>query len=240
MLRATVRILGARPKGPLGQRVGGSYELSMPYRSEKAQLNESTSMKLNSNIRATFKVNKHAKIFAPPRDVGEIPRNYVAKILFAHQPVKLLDLWEICKQNDDVPLDSMKHLRFVLKIAKVHKWVYCEKNQTNNQWYYYIHQSRSSEVQEMIRSAAVAEKDAELQKSEDSQAAKEAEEVLRAEELDNTISALQNQLVANVSKISEFDPAFVRNLPYYTESGAVNVAWHYTRQRVQLAADEQQ
>jgi hypothetical protein len=199
----------------------------MPYRSEKTMIKHASGRGFNSNIRERFRAPQRSHgLKAIPRDLGEVPRNYALRILFLQQPVRLLDLWETLKLRDDVPFDSSKHLRNVLKIAGKMKWVYAEKNQTNNMWYYYIHQSRVAEVQEMIRQESI------LNKEQNAQA-----EVRRAEEavavardrsvaLDESIMTLQNMLVQNVATIAEFDPEYTRSLPYVTEGGAVNVAWN--------------
>lgn len=199
--------------------------MTTAYRSEIAMISQAKGKTFNTNIRERFKTHRNA-LRAVPRDLGEIPRNYALKSLFLQQPVKLLDLWESLKQRDDIPFDSSKHLRNVLKIAGKMKWVYAEKNQTNNMWYYYIHQSRVAEVQEMIRQDTILGKERERQK--DIQQVQEAEslEAERSAALDASIMALQNMLVQNVATIAEFDPEYTRGLPFVTESGSVNVAWN--------------
>ncbi|CUG67720.1 Hypothetical protein, putative [Bodo saltans] len=226
MLRLTSRWL-ARPKGPLGQRPGGSFEKTMPYRSETAMINLHQRGGFNANMRNRFRTPQKANKFrAVPRDLGEVPRNYALKSLFLQQPIRLLDLWETLKQRDDIPFDSMKHLRNVLKISGKMKWVYAEKNQTNNMWYYYIHQSRMAEVQDMIRQESILDKErdahAAVQRTQEAKALASDRSVA----LDASIMALQNMLVQNVATIAEFDPEYTRSLPYVTESGAVNVAWN--------------
>ncbi|RNF25600.1 uncharacterized protein Tco025E_02096 [Trypanosoma conorhini] len=225
MLRWSLRALN-RPKGPQGLRPGREYRLTVPYRSEVTMLRCANHRAFNANIRELFKkplVQNNIK--AIPRDLGEIPRNYVLKLLFFHQPIRLVDLWSVCKEHDDVPLDSAKHLRLVLKIAKLQRWVYAEKNQTNNLFYYYIHQSRVREVQEMVRADEVRKKEEESLQAVEAENLRREENERRRTALDEKILVLQNLLVSNVAQIQQFDPAFVQAKPYVTEAGAVNVAW---------------
>lgn len=227
MLRRSLARLN-RPKGPLGQRPGKEYRLTVPYRSEVTMLRETGFKKFNSNIRELFKKPlEQNNIKAVPRDLGELPRNYVVKLLFFHQPVRLLDLWEICKQHDDVPLDSARHLRLVMKIAKVQKWVYAEKNQSNNMYYFYVHQSRTHEVQQMVRQDEIAKREREAAAAAAEVRKAEAQRERAAQSLDDRIVALQNTLVSNMGHIRAFDPSFVEKKPYVMESGAVNCAWHW-------------
>jgi hypothetical protein len=227
MLRHTLAKLN-RPKGPLGQRPGKEYRLTVPYRSEVTMLRESGYKKFNSNIRELFKKPlEQNNIKAVPRDLGELPRNYVVKLLFFHQPIRLLDLWEICKQHDDVPLDSARHLRLVMKIAKLQKWVYAEKNQSNNLYYFYVHQSRTHEVQQMVRHDEIVKRERDAQAAAEELRKQEAHREQAAQSLDDRIVAMQNTLVSNMGHIRAFDPAFVDAKPYVMESGAVNCAWHW-------------
>ncbi|EPY23035.1 hypothetical protein STCU_01078 [Strigomonas culicis] len=228
MLRRTLAML-ARPKGPPGQRPGKEYRLTTPYRSEVAMISQANQKTFNSNTRELFKKPlQRNNLKAIPRDLGEIPRNYVVKLLFFHQPIRLTDLWEICKAEDDVPLDSAKHLRLVLKIARLQKWIYTEKNQTNNLYYYYIHQSRTNEIQKMVRADEVRRK----QQEEEAAVAATRADAAAAERdraaLDDRIVALQTLLVTNVSHIRTYDPTYVEQQPYVTPSGAVDSCWHWT------------
>lgn len=184
--------------------------------------------KFNSNIRELFKkplVNNNIK--AIPRDLGEIPRNYVLKLVFFHQPIRLVDLWEVCKQHDDVPLDSAKHLRLVLKIAKLQKYVYAEKNQTNNLYYYYIHQSRVHEVQEMVRADEVQRKQTEAEDAAASVSLAREKATRESQQLDESIMALQSLLISNIANIQAVAPEYASEKPYVMETGAINCCWHW-------------
>lgn len=191
-------------------------------------LRQCNGKRFNSNIRELFKKPlERNNIKAIPRDLGELPRNFVVKLLFFHQPLRLLDLWEVCKLRDDIPLDSAKHLRLVLKVAKMQRWVYAEKNQTNNLYYYYIHQSRSHEVQAMVRQDELEKRSREAAEEAAAEATREAQKSQDEGRIDDSIAALQNMLVRNIGQIQAFDPTYVAAKPYVTESGAVNCAWHW-------------
>jgi hypothetical protein len=190
-------------------------------------------MGFNSNVRQNFIEHptpaKNA-LRAMPRDLGELPRNYALKLLLYHQPALLLDLWEACKSHDDVPFDSSKHLREVLKIARVQNWVYVEKNQTNNRYYYHIHPSKTAEVNAMIRADIVRKQNEEEAAQQQQKAQREADE-LRAElARDQAIAMLQAQLIDNLAKIDSFDPEFAKSHACVEEDGSINVAWHLRHQ----------
>lgn len=201
MLRSFIRL--SRPKGPPGLRPGNEYRYVVPYRSEVAMLSLATHKKINCNIRELFKKPLEANnIKAIPRDLGELPRYFVVSLLFMHQPIRLLDLWELCKQHNDVPLDSAKHLRLVLKIAKIQKWVYCEKNQSDNFYYYYLHRSRTHEVQEMIHEREINLKA--MERAMEADASRHAEETEKEKDhaLDESIMQIQRLIDENMTKLS--------------------------------------
>ncbi|RNF05677.1 hypothetical protein TraAM80_04398 [Trypanosoma rangeli] len=238
MLRRSLRVMN-RPKGPQGLRPGKEYRFTVPYRSEVTMLRCANYRAFNSNIRELFKkplVQNNIK--AIPRDLGELPRNYVLKLLFFHQPIRLVDLWSVCKEHDDVPLDSAKHLRLVLKIAKLQRWVYAEKNQTNNLFYYYIHQSRVQEVQDMVRADEVHKKEKESLETVEAEKLRREENERRRTVLDEKIMALQNILVSNVAQIQQFDPAFLHAKPYLTKDGAVDLAWGWRGNESSFGGDD--
>jgi hypothetical protein len=224
MLRRTLRALG-RPYGP--NKSSSELRRDSACRSEVTMLKHTRDPKQFMDMRQAFKTKiKISRTTAIPRDLGELPRNYALKLLFFNQPCVLPALWKLVKDRDDAPMDSMRHLRQVLKIARLQNWVYTEKNQTNNEWYFYIHKSRMDAVQEMI----LVEKNDKAR--EDTERATEAAEeqaagvAQREEALDSTIRQLQHQLIATVVKIREHDPAVAAELPFVTGSGAVNVTWY--------------
>lgn len=183
--------------------------------------------RFNGNVRELYKLPlRKNNLMAIPRDLGEIPRNYVLKLLLLHQPIRLLDFWEVCKQQDDVPLDSAKHLRLVLKIAALQKWVYAEKNQSNNLYYYYIHQGRAQEVQALLRADELARRAAEA--DAEGQRIREEQEAVQREEstLEDNIVMMQNLLVSNTARLRLFDPAYVDSLPFVNDDGVIDCTWH--------------
>ncbi|CCW67192.1 unnamed protein product [Phytomonas sp. Hart1] len=227
MLRNTFCQLG-RPKGPLGLRPGKEYRLTVPYRSEVTMIRFCNNRRFNSNIRELFKKPlMQNNLKAIPRDLGDLPRNYVLKLLYFHQPIRLVDFWEVCKQHDDVPLDSAKHLRLVLKIAKLQKWVYAEKNQTNNLYYYYIHQSRMHEVKDMVHSDEVVRKRKEEEEAEVTLRQSQEDQKEAARLLDDNILTMQNILAQGINAIRDFDPGYVEDKPYVMENEAINFTWHW-------------
>lgn len=199
----------SRPKGPPGLRPGKAYRYTVPYRSEVAMLSLANHAKFNTNIRELFKKPLEANnIKAIPRDLGEIPRNFVVRLLSLHQPIRLVDLWEICKENEDVPIDSAKHLRLVLKIAKMQKWVYTEKNQTDNLYYYHLHKSRTHEVEEMIRQDEVLAKEKERQYEMATEKRLKDEMEKRATAIDDSIRMVEKLIADNIKQIRTFDPDY--------------------------------
>jgi hypothetical protein len=226
ILRRNVPLQG-RPFGPGGMRIGVEYRRTIPYRSEVTMIRMAKRPVFNSNMRETFKnFIGDNNVKAIPRDLGELTRNFAVRILLLNQPLKLLDWWELCKAQNDCPLDSSKHLREVMKIAKMQNWVYTEKNQTNNLWYYYVHPKRTHEVQRMIRADGELAK--ERMKQQELALEARASEARDEEEqsLNANIVSLQHLLVANLSRINEFDPDFVRAQPQMTSTGGVNVTWY--------------
>jgi hypothetical protein len=113
-----------------------------------------------------------------------------------------------------------------MKIARLQNWVYAEKNQTNNLWYYYVHPKRTHEVQRMIRADAESAKESAKEEATAAEARAEVDRREADEALNANIVALQNQLVANLARINEFDPDYVRGRPEMTPAGGVNVTWY--------------
>jgi hypothetical protein len=159
---------------------------------------------------------------AIPRDFGALPRNYALRLLYFSQPCKLADLWTLAKQNEDCPFDSRRHLKQVLEIASMQNWVRREKNQTDRMWYYSVHHSHAQAVEELLMAKKRAV-DAAAERARDEAAEQQrADQERKATALDEAIHQLQQQLVKNVVKLQERDPAAVSRLSYVTKSGAVN------------------
>ncbi|KEG05216.1 hypothetical protein DQ04_25371000 [Trypanosoma grayi] len=77
----------------------------------------------------------------------------------------------------------------------------------------------------MVRAEEVRKKEAEAEQLEEANKLRQEEEQRRQAELDEKIVTLQATLVSNVAQIQQFDPTYVQEKPYVTDSGAVNVAW---------------
>jgi hypothetical protein len=105
-------------------------------------------------------------------------------------------------------------------------------------WYYCIHESRANEVQDMVRQDAAMAKEKEAANVAAVEAEKEAQRAAESEQLDAAIQMLQNALVSNVTRIAEFDPDFAKSLPYVSESGSVDVAWHWQDRPAKPVAGE--
>jgi hypothetical protein len=220
--------LGARQFGPNGERPEIDNRRVREFWSEADMAKFDGRRHLNANLRTVFKRGLgRAGLKGIPRDVGEIPRNYTIKILHKNEPVTIAQLFTHMKEHDDCPVDSQRHLRFVLRVARMHDWVYVEKNQTNNQWYYYTHPKKKAAIQELLLQERddvkeIKHNDALLQKSAKSDAERQREEYL-----DRMITAMQKKLADNVCSLRDYDPDFVEGLPYHCANGAVNVAWHH-------------
>lgn len=168
----------------------------------------------------------YPNITLPTRDIGELPRNYMLKVLVLNQPASHEQLWSSIVDRSDAPFDSMEHLVLTLRMALEQNWVYKEKNQTDGEYYYYVHRTKTQEVQEMVQADRK-----QLQDEAEEKVVADSKEVarMRAEQeeaLDNKIRQLQNTLFANLVKIKEFDPEWVDNLPCTTQSGAIDFLWH--------------
>lgn len=237
MLRLTQRVL-ARPFGPLGRRIEVDLRLAEAYRSEVCMITHDHRAHFNSNVRTRWKMGIQAcGAYAIPRDLGEIPRDYILKNLQRNEPITLQRLFEIIKEKPDCPVDSRRHLRQVLRVARLQNWVYTEKNQTDNRWYYYIHPQKRHAMQDLLRLEREDEKAVEREQAET--AAQRIADASNAQSaaLDATIQALQRDLIRNVSKIREFEPEYAASLPCSTPTGAVNVVWH--RGESSQAAEDQ-
>lgn len=226
MLRLT-RCALSRPFGPLGRRIEVDLRLAETYRTEVCMITNDHRAHFNSNVRTRWKMGiQSSGAYAIPRDLGEIPRDYILKNLQRNEPITLQRLFDVIKEKPDCPVDSRRHLRQVLRIARLQSWVYTEKNQTDNRWYYYIHPQKRSAMQGLLRQDRETEKAAEREQAET--AAHRIADASNAQSvaLDATIQALQRDLIRNVSKIREYEPEYATTLPCSTPSGAINVVWH--------------
>jgi hypothetical protein len=231
MLRAR-GVLLARPKGPLGSNpFGPSWSRIYPI----SEYDMASGVRAGPNYgfgnAATNFMRIGWRTTEVPRDLGELPRDYVLKVLVVNQPITPKRLFEVIKDRDDAPVDSLTHLELVLQAAQQHSWVYKEKNQTDGEFYFYIHKSKVSDVQDMLRLDREAVQRAERAE----EAAKEAEKQKLladlAEAKRNRIQQLQNLLLANYCKIKEHDPQAASQLPFATPTGALNYTWYKNEEK---------
>ena len=228
MLRRACIRLGARPWGPNGERPEVDGSRTKEFWSEADMAKFDGRKHINANLRTVFKRGLgRAGLMGIPRDVGEIPRNYVIKVLQKNEPVTILQLFSHLKEHDDCPVDSQRHLRFVLRVARMQDWLYVEKNQTNNQWYYYTHPKKKAAIQELLLQEREDTKETNHNDALILKSAKKNAENHREEYLDRMITAMQKKLADNVCTLRDYDPEFVEGLPYNCSNGAVNVAWHH-------------
>lgn len=229
MLRRACVRLSARPFGPNGERPEINIKRTKEFWSESDMAMFDGRKHVNANLRTVYKRGLgRAGMMAIPRDVGEIPRNYVIKILQKNEPVTVSQLFSHLKESDDCPVDSQRHLRFVLRVARMQDWVYTEKNQTNNQWYFYTHPKKKAAIQELLLQEREDVKEFSAQEAVLVKAAEKGAAGQREEYLDRMIVAMQKKLADNVVALREYDPDFVETLPYNCANGAVNVSWHHT------------
>ena len=230
MFRVSIQKL-PRACGPLGLTPNGKVlTTKFAHRPEYAMAAMNCKKTLWSNQNEFIRRNgitARLGLWAIPRDFGEIPRNFLLRILFANQPIGSAELWERLKERTDCPYDSQTHMREVLRFARKQNWVYAEKNQANNKWYWHVHRRRMSEVQSLLDHDRVHERDEELAKPQREMALQKEQELNQEEALDKSIVLLQQQLVASVCKLREFNPAAAAELPCSTGDGGVDVAWHW-------------
>lgn len=239
MLRRTLRV-NARPFGPKGQAKHNieptltlsvnrseywmTYDQSLKQRQHRTWGNMRALQKRYSNQFADHGCFGRR---APPRDLGEFPRNYALKTLLANQPATLVTLWKLILERDDAPFDSRDHLEDTLRLAQELGWVFRERSQADSTFYFSVVQERTAAVQAMARADVDAQRLEEERKAlaeEEAVAQKRAD---RAHAVDNAIVQLQNRLLANVCKIKEYDPEAAARLPFVTPTGAVNCTWHW-------------
>ncbi|KNH08390.1 hypothetical protein XU18_1103 [Perkinsela sp. CCAP 1560/4] len=199
----------------------------MPYRPEREMLKNfhgaaheiPYKRKLNMVLKG-YRVN------GTPRDVGEIPRKYVLRFILLHQPVTYNTLWEALKTQKDVPLDSMTHLRLVVKMARHEDWVYMEKDQDANEMCLNIKHDKLNDVQQMVYEHQEAQRLANEQK-----ALEEARvDAIKKEEIDEIQSVhldnLQRELIEVAEKLKKYDVNYHSSLPYATPEGGYDLFWY--------------
>lgn len=190
-------------------------------------------------LRTQYEQNeKHKFLRSIPRDLGQVPRDYLIRLLYFNQPCTTDTLWTLAKADNACPLDSKRHLKQVMKIATLQNWVIFEKNQTNNLYYATVHSNKSKEAQDLLyqhrRKLEVSEKDGEKKVVE----VKKQEKTKRSEGLDMAITQLQQQLITCVVKLQEHNPALIKELPCVTEKGGINFHWYDNQRRLATQQEE--
>ena len=220
MLRHTLKLF-PRPTGPKSLDLKGVGESKYYPRSEQLMTRlfnrGEDSIKYSDARMASRRIRPG--ITNTPRDLGELPRTYVIKILVLNQPITAVSLWSILKQRDDVPLDSLTHLEQVFRMAQEQHWVYKEKNQSDGLFYFYIHSSKNQAVQEMLR----IERQTLIQDQQVEHVDKNKEE---NEAMDAEIRHLQNTLITNLSLLLKHNDPAIKEMPYINSSGSIDFEWY--------------
>lgn len=238
MFRRANALLG-RPCGPLATRHRPLLDSS--NRSEVAMATSAKGpLDFASIRRANLLPMKTTGLRACPRDLGQVPRDYLLRLLVFNQPCPTDTLWELAKADDNCPLDSKKHLKMVLKIASLQGWLLYEKNQTNNNFYAKIHPARAKEAQELLyqhrHELEVAERERVVQEAAEKAETKERQRAA----LDVAIHMAQQQLINAVVKLQEHSPDLIQKLPCVTNEGGINFHWYdATRASAQQPANDE-
>eukprot|EP00760_Papus_ankaliazontas_P030517 PhM_4_TR4874/c0_g1_i1/m.4843 len=150
---------------------------------------------------------------AVPRDLGEIPREYMLRHLYFQQPTTSQQFWEELKKNPDIPFDSKKHLTLVLKMARIEGWVTFEKDQEANKFTLSVSREKYGEVQELVRAHREAERrQAETDAERELEAAR-ADEAATAERSNEYVEWMHAELVRASERLKMYDPAAFEELP---------------------------
>jgi hypothetical protein len=231
MLRRTLRRLeqnSTKPYGPHLQHGLTEKFTVRDFRSEKTMTDTIIFPKEQADMRKIYhKLDfQHSKLHAIPRDLGQLPRAYMLRVLYVNQPALQTTLWSLLKENDDCPFDSYRHLDFVLRVALHQNWVVREKNQSDRKWYLSVHPSRSSDVLDIITSEREAQRRAESEQLGLDEKSREEERERTREAVDVAIRDLQHQLAVNVAVLQEQDRELVRDLPYVNGDGSIDYVWY--------------
>ena len=206
---------------------------SMPYQPEREMLKTFHGAGHEIPYRRKYQQKfKGYRINGVPRDVGEIPRKYLLRYLFLHQPITLEGLWEVLKKQKDVPVDSMRHMRSVLRIARDEDWVYIEKDQDSNEMIIRIKPEKCDAVQALVQEQSEAdrvesEKAISLEKNQ-----LEEKDAERKDIEDAYLENIHRELVEVAEKLKKHDPKAFYELPYVTETGGYDFFW-YGREKAQ-------
>lgn len=221
--RAFGSILLARPWGP-----NGSLK-NIDHQKDQAQPTEVSLTRMNlapfweGNVRERYKERQNPRsftVYSTPQDLGELPRDFTLKVLYGHQPCTMEALWEAVKEKEDCPLDSWEHLEALMRFSKEQNWVYTEKNLSNGEWVWSIHQARMGSIKDMLLQDTEKQRAVRgVDEQDQVERSKVEREQLLASKL-ALIASLQAQLIENVVKIKEEDNELLEQLK--GEGGVVN------------------
>ena len=223
MLRRTVRTLWAKnPHGPTIQ----NFEKSSAYRSEKVMFKVMRGPKYDipsdRRYREIFKYMPHGI----PRDCGEIPRNYILRMVYFNQPITAAALWEELKKQTDTPVDSRRHMTLVLKMARIEEWVYFEKNQDSNDWVMNITRERYPDVQRLV----TEHRDSERTRADEASAREAQEKAVQAVELtaneEAYVGVLHRELLAAAERLRGHDSNAYAALPFLGGPEGYDLTWY--------------
>ncbi len=235
-------LLLGRPYGPESTHIG-RFEDTMPNHTE---LHMATSKWTPGRpefkaLRAQYDRPETQKwIRSIPRDLGQIPRDYIIRLLYFNQPCTTDTLWTLAKADDACPLDSKRHMKMVMKIATLQNWIIFEKNQTNNLYYATVHPNKSKEAQDLLYQHRRKMELAETESAKKVDEVKKQVKTKRSEGLDMAITQLQHQLITCVVKLQEHNPALIKELPCVTESGGINFHWYDNQRRIAKQQQEEE
>jgi hypothetical protein len=234
-LRRTA-ILLARPVGPVQTDIH-VYKDRMINRTESvmAQGTWHRPEYMSARFQNAGPMTQH-KLRAIPRDLGQIPREYIIRLLYFNQPCTVDTLWTLSKADESCPFDSKKHMKQVLKIATLQDWVVYEKNQTNNLYFASVHPSKAKEAQDLLYVQRKQTEMAEREAAKKADAARQESKTKRNEGLDMAIQQLQHQLITCVVKLQEHDPALIEKLACVTPNGGIDFHWYNEERKKNMLA----
>ena len=202
------------------------FPICIPYRTERIMF------KMCRGERYEVPTDRHLRHrdkYVPlgiPRDMGEIPRNYIIRHLFFTQPITATALWEILKRQPDVPLDSRRHLTLVLKMARLENWIYFEKNQDSNEWVCNITRDRYAEAQTLVREHKNDQRIVEEEKKEQEKKL----HTVKTNELEtlhlNRIQDLHWEMLNAAERMKRYDFKSYKALPFVNDSNQYDLRWY--------------
>lgn len=105
-----------------------------------------------------FTPEQRLRLQGLPRDTGHIPRNFVLRMVYYHQPVPVEKLWDICTSESGCVLDSKKHLRDVLKCCRDESFVHFEKQGgAGAGWLCHLTRERLEDVKRIVATTSAEE-----------------------------------------------------------------------------------